>query len=534
MRERALVEAALTLTSALDVEAVCNAVLDVVERVFEAQSAWVLLHDPKSDRLMTMAVRGHGSEAYLGAAVASGEGIVGLAFSSGEPVFVPDVQHEDRWFDPQRLHQSGLPSVVTTPLMHDEDRLGVLGFSSPRFTPEALPSPGDRALFQGLGALASLALRNARLFDEVQDERVRRTRLHRRQKQLREQVGRLREQIREHGGHGRIIGTCEAIANVLEQAQLVAPADTTVLLLGETGTGKELFARVIHDGSRRARQAFLPVNCAAMPTTLLESELFGHEKGAFTGATERKLGRFELAHGGTLFLDEIGDLPHEAQAKLLRVLQDGEVQRIGAVKPLRINVRVIAATNQDLSAGVENGAFRADLYYRLSVFPIRLPPLRDRREDVLPLVTHFVEHFATQLHTAAPAIEPAAIRLLEEYDWPGNVRELQNVIERAVILAAGGAIRPEMLALSRPRVRATPRETTPIAPSESVESRVSPTEDAPATVPLAVAEETAIRRALEATGWRISGRDGAAERLCLKPTTLHAKMKKLGIRRPGR
>jgi transcriptional regulator with GAF, ATPase, and Fis domain len=204
------------------------------------------------------------------------------------------------------------------------------------------------------------------------------------------------------------------------------------------------------------------------------------------------------------------------------------------VKPLRINVRVIAATNQDLSAGVENGAFRADLYYRLSVFPIRLPPLRDRREDVLPLVTHFVEHFATQLHTAAPAIEPAAIRLLEEYDWPGNVRELQNVIERAVILAAGGAIRPEMLALSRPRVRATPRETTPIAPSESVESRVSPTEDAPATVPLAVAEETAIRRALEATGWRISGRDGAAERLCLKPTTLHAKMKKLGIRRPGR
>jgi formate hydrogenlyase transcriptional activator len=306
---------------------------------------------------------------------------------------------------------------------------------------------------------------------------------------------------------------------------MVAAADTTVLLLGETGTGKELFARAIHDGSRRARTVFLPVNCAAMPPTLLESELFGHEKGAFTGATERKPGKFELAHGGTLFLDEIGDLPLDAQAKLLRVLQDGQMHRVGGTKPVSVNVRVIAATNQDLATQMESGGFRPDLFYRLSVFPIRLPPLRDRREDIPLLVRHFVSYFASRQHRPCPTINPAAMQQLQAYNWPGNVRELQNVLERAVLLACGGEILSEMIPDGPPHVGDAPPPAW------------QPEHDAPSlprSLPFAEAERRAILHALQFTGWRISGAGGAAELLKLKPTTLHAKMKKLGICRPGR
>ena len=523
-RERALVDAALRLTSTLDVDVSCEAILDVVERLFDAQCSWILLHDRKSDRLVTTRVRGNGSDAYAGADVSSRDGIVGLAFSSGEAVFVPDVQQEDRWFDPERLHDSGLASVVTSPLVHNGERIGVLGFYSPRFGPQSLPTEADRALLHGVGALASLAIRNARLFVDVQDERTRRARWHEQRRQLRHQVGELREQVRQTAAHGRVIGQSAPILSVLEQAQMVAPADTTVLVLGETGTGKELMARAIHDASRRARRVFVAVNCAALPSTLIESELFGHEKGAFTGAVERKAGKFELADGGTLFLDEIGDLPGDAQAKLLRVLQDGEVQRVGGTKPIRVNVRVIAATNQDLAAQTERGVFRADLFYRLSVFPIELPPLRARREDIPELVRHFVDHFAKRQHTPTPAIHPQSMEDLQAYDWPGNVRELQNVVERAVILAGDAGIHPEMLALSSRIARVEPAS----APA------VSPREETPPSPTLAEAEREAIRCALDATGWRISGPHGAADRLQLKPTTLHAKMKKLGIRRPGR
>ena len=521
--ERALVDAALALTSTLDVEEICNAVLDVVERIFDARAAWILLYDGGSDHLVTAAVRGLGSEAYEGADVPARDGIVGLAFATGETVFVPDVRHEDRWYDPARLHDSGLPSVLTVPLLHQKERIGVLGFHSPRFGAETLPSDADRALLHGLGAMASLGIRNARLFQQVQDERTRRVRLHRQHRQLHQHLGQLREEIRHAGAHGTVIGQSAPIREVLEQAQMVAPGDTTVLLLGETGTGKELVARAIHDASRRARHAFLPVNCAAIAPTLLESELFGHEKGAFTGATERHAGKFELADAGTLFLDEIGELPPDAQAKLLRVLQDGEVHRVGGTKPVRVNVRVIAATNQDLAARTEAGMFRADLFYRLSVFPIQLPPLRDRPDDIPELVAHFVEHFAQRQHTPPPRIHAEASQRLLQYDWPGNVRELQNVIERAVILARGGEIHKELFPLTAPR---TATATPPPA-----QSAPAPPPPAP-NVSLADAERQAIRRALEGTGWRISGRSGAAQLLGLKPTTLHAKMKKLGIRRP--
>ena len=524
--ERALIEAALALTSKLDVEETCNAMLDVVERMFGAQASWILLHDRRSDHLVTMAYRGAGAESYAAVDIPSNRGIVGLAFSTGQPVFVPDVAQEDRWFDPDRVHDSGLPSVFTVPLFYNDERIGALGFYSPRFGPDALPTARDRSLLQGLGAVASLGILNARLFAEIADERTRRVRLSVRQRQLRHEVGHLRSEIRGVLAHGQVVGQSPQLLQVLEQAQVVAPADTTVLLLGETGTGKELFARAIHDGSRRARNVFLPVNCAAMPPTLLESELFGHEKGAFTGATDRKPGKFELAHGGTLFLDEIGDLPQDAQAKLLRVLQDGQVTRVGGTKPVSVNVRLVAATNQDLAERMAQGLFRADLFYRLSVFPICLPPLRDRPDDIPLLVDHFVQHFAARLHTPNPRVLRETMERLRGYDWPGNVREVQNVIERAVLLARGGEITPEMIPLAPPRPSPNPEQ--PAAPRERTP------ESAAGHLPFAEAERRAILDALEATGWRISGPRGAAEVLGLKPTTLHAKMKKLGVRRPGR
>ena len=522
---RALIDAALALTSKPDVEETCNAMLDVVERIFGAHASWILLHDRRSDRLVTMACRGAGADSYAAVEIPADRGIVGLAFSTGQTVFVPDVAQEDRWFDPDRVHDSGLPSVFTVPLFYNDQKLGALGFYSPRFGPDSLPTERDRSLLQGLGALASLGILNARLFEEVADERSRRARSTRKQRQLRHQVGHLRSEILGVLAHGPVIGQSPALVAIFEQAQMVAPADTTVLLLGETGTGKELFARAIHDGSRRARNVFLPVNCAAMPPPLLESELFGHEKGAFTGATDRKPGKFELADHGTLFLDEIGDLPQDAQAKLLRVLQDGQVTRVGGTRPIAVDVRVVAATNQDLAERMQQGLFRADLYYRLSVFPICLPPLRDRADDVPLLVHHFVEHFASRLHTTRPRVAPDVMQRLCGYEWPGNVRELQNVMERAVLLARGGEITVDMVPLTVPRL-----SPAPVTAARLVDPPPAPSAE---HLPFAEAERRAILHALEATGWRISGARGAAEMLGLKPTTLHAKMKKLGIRRPG-
>jgi transcriptional regulator with GAF, ATPase, and Fis domain len=335
----------------------------------------------------------------------------------------------------------------------------------------------------------------------------------------------MREDVRRDG---LLVGTSPALRAALDQVNLVAPRNTTVLLVGETGTGKELVARTIHDTSGRRGEPLVSVNCAAIPESLIESELFGYEKGAFTGAVARTAGKFELADRGTMLLDEVGDLPAAAQAKLLRVLQEREVQRVGATRPVSIDVRVIAATNRDLDECLESGAFRPDLFYRLSVFPIRLPPLRERREDIPMLAMHFAQVFSQQQHKAPPQFAPGVLDQLADYAWPGNIRELQNVIERAVILADGDCLTTELIA---PRAAAAPPAATPAV----VAPEVRATEPRPATViPFFEAERRAIVRALELTGWRISGEGGAADVLGLKPTTLHAKMKKLGIRRPWR
>src|SRR3989475_11567969 len=318
----------------------------------------------------------------------------------------------------------------------------------------------------------------------------------------------LQEEIRSEHNFGEIVGSSPALLDVLRQVEQTAKIDSARLIRGETGTGQELIARAIHNLSGRKDRVLVKVNCSAIPAGLIESELFGHERGAFTGALTRKIGRFELADGATIFLDEIGDLPLDLQAKLLRVLQEGEFERLGSTRTMKVNVRVIAATNRDLEKAMQNGGFRHDLYYRLNVFPIQLPTLRERKEDIPLLVRHFVRTYATKMGKKPETIAQATMQALQEYPWPGNIRELANVIERGVILSPGS-----LLELGEWR-------TNPWA---------APGSDQVPT--LEELERQHIISVLDQTGWRVSGEKGAAKLLGLKPTTLEARMKKLGITR---
>ena len=304
-----------------------------------------------------------------------------------------------------------------------------------------------------------------------------------------------------------IVGRSPAFASVLNQIGIIAKSDSVTLIQGETGTGKEVIARAIHNQSLRNRGPFVKLNCAAIPSTLLESELFGHERGAFTGAIAQTMGRFQQADNGTLFLDEIGDLPLELQPKLLRALQEQEFERLGSGRTIRVNVRVVAATNQDLAQLVSDRQFRADLYYRLNVIPIFLPPLRERRADIPSLVEHFVRKFSTRLNKEIDTIPEEVMEFLKCHDWPGNIRELQSFIERAVVLSPGSVLRPTLTALKQ----ITKRQLA----------------TAPRT--LAAAERDHILEVLEQTDWLIGGQEGAAVRLGLPRTTLIHKMRKLGI-----
>jgi formate hydrogenlyase transcriptional activator len=523
--ERALVDAALALSERLDVAQTCDAALGVMARVFEVSSAWILLRDSSTNELVTAAVRGPGADTFANARIPCGRGIAGLAFRGRETVFVPDAKRENRWFDPERVHRSGLRSVFTIPLVVKSDAIGVVGLDSPLFTAATPPGGSDVARLRAIAAIAAAEIWNARQVEALEADRARLERLLRERRALRSEVSDLRRQVREARSLDALVGESRPFRDVLSQVELVAPADSTVLLVGETGTGKELIARALHDRSRRSARPFIAVNCAALPETLVESELFGYERGAFTGALTRKPGKFELADQGTLFLDEVGDLPGQAQAKVLRVLQEREVQRVGGTRPESVDVRLIAATNQDLTDGVESGRFRADLFYRLNVFPVRIPALRERRGDIPLLAHHFVRRFAERQHKTTPRLARAALERLVAYSWPGNIRELQNVLERAVILCVDSVIGPDLITL-RPAVNPRVRHLDP-SPQRN------PGEPQGTVIRFSDAERQAILRALELSGWRISGRSGAADILGLKPTTLHAKMRKLGIRRPS-
>jgi formate hydrogenlyase transcriptional activator len=363
-------------------------------------------------------------------------------------------------------------------------------------------SEDDERLLTIIADQVALAVDNVLVHDEVRDLKLR----------LAQEKLYLEDEIQSERNFKDIVGESAALRRVLQQAETVAPTGSTVLIYGETGTGKELIARIIHDLGTRRANAFIRLNCAAIPTGLLESELFGHERGAFTGAIAQRIGRFELAHNGTIFLDEVGEIPLELQTKLLRVLQEREFERLGSSRVIRSDARLVAATNRDLTGAVEQQQFRADLFYRLNVFPIRVPALRERPEDIALLVRHFAGQFARRMGKTIAMIPSEAMETLTRYSWPGNIRELQNLIERAVILSRGAVLQVPIQDLF----------SSPQHPCGSVMPRT-----------MEEAERAHILATLEETRWVLSGPCGAATRLDMNRSTLQFRMKKLGIARPA-
>ncbi len=414
------------------------------------------------------------------------------------------------------LRKEGIQTVACVPLTTHGQTFGSLNLASRRsdgFTAQ------DFELLQQVAAQIAIAVENALAFKEIDalKDKLAVEKLY------------LEEEIRSEFNFEEIIGESTALKRALAQVQLAAPAGTTVLLLGETGTGKELFARAIHNLSPRRDRTFVKINCAAIPSGLLESELFGHERGAFTGAINQKVGRFELADRGTLFLDEVGDIPLELQPKLLRVLQEQEFERLGSSRTQRVDVRVVAATNQDLAKLVAERSFRSDLFYRLNVFPIQIPSLRERSEDIPLLVSYFVQTFSRRQNKEVEYIPADVMDALTHYPWPGNVRELENLIERAVLLSPGKELRIPLSELKSNA--ASVAGADPASPFASFTSSSSASQAQPIST-LEEAERQHILRALKQTQWRIAGPKGAANLLGMKRTTLQARMRKLGIRRP--
>lgn len=413
---------------------------------------------------------------------------------------------------PSPIGDKAMVSVIALPLPQND---GCLVAGSRRGT---FPTWSESML---LSAAVNQAALWVRLTRQLLDARRVEAKLAERESshlQLEDENAYLREQVEVALAFGGIVGQSKALHHILAEVELVAPTDATVLVLGESGTGKELLAREIHQRSRRAAHPLIKVNCSAIPREMFESEFFGHVRGAFTGAVRDRPGRFKLADAGTIFLDEVGDLPLDLQPKLLRVLQEGQYERVGDDTTRSIDVRVIAATNRDLSDDVKAGRFREDLYYRLSVFPIRIPPLRDRKEDIAPLAAHFISLVSKDIGVPEAHLNEQQVAALKNYDWPGNVRELQNVIERAVILARGGELRPEQVLVARGQERRASQPSHPPA------SEVLSDEE------LRRRERANLIAALAKTSGRIYGVGGAAELLGLKPSTLQSRLRALGIR----
>jgi len=412
----------------------------------------------------------------------------------------------------KKLRTEGLTSICCVPLISKGEAFGSLNLASKRldsFTPQEVELLGQ------VGAQVAIAVKNALAFKEIDalKDKLAVEKLY------------LEEEIRSEFNFEEIIGESAALRRALGQVELAAPASTTVLLRGETGTGKELFARAIHNLSPRQDRTFVKVNCAAIPAGLLESELFGHERGAFTGAIAQKVGRFELADRGSIFLDEVGDIPLELQPKLLRVLQEQEFERLGSNQTQRVDVRVVAATNADLSRLVADKMFRNDLYYRLNVFPIQIPALRERREDIPLLVRYFVQKFSQRFNKTVIYVPADAMDALTNYAWPGNVRELENLLERAVLLSPGKELRIPLSEL-KSNLSISSAESAAASAVREASAAITPVGT------LEEAERQHIMRALRQTQWRIAGPRGAAIVLGMKRTTLQARMRKLGIRRP--
>jgi formate hydrogenlyase transcriptional activator len=500
-RLRLLLEVNNALVSTLDLRQLLAAISACLRRVMNHDYASLGLYEPAARQVRLQALdfpqgKGllHEEMVFPVEGTPSGEVI-----STRKPLIISGA-NLDR-YEPSvsgLFIAEGLRSGCIVPLITANRTLGTLSLSSLRasaFTQE------DVDLLMRVANQVAIAIENALAYREIAELK----------NKLAEEKLYLEEEIRTEYTFEEIVGESPALKRVLSQVETVAPTDSSVLILGETGTGKEVIARAIHNLSPRRERTFVKINCAAIPAGLLESELFGHEKGAFTGAIAQNTGRFELAHRGTLFLDEVGDIPLELQPKLLRVLQEKEFERLGSTRTLHVDVRVVAASNRDLTQMVEDRLFRSDLYYRLNVFPIVVPPLRERAEDIPLLVRYFAQKHARRMDRRIETIPAEEMEALTRYPWPGNVRELENLIERAVILSRGPTLHVPL-----PEVRAS-GETPASSP-----------------VTLEAAEREHILRALNDTNWVIAGPGGAAARLGMKRTTLQSRMAKLGVSRPGR
>jgi formate hydrogenlyase transcriptional activator len=517
-RARALLEINNLMISNLTQDALFRAIAQAVRRVIPFDRTALCLHDSARDVLRVAIVESSlpVTRFTVGMEFAVTDTHMGQVFRSQRPLLRGDIEVEHE-YPLERINVAdGVHSLLVVPLIVRGASIGTLGVSS---TAPGQYTMADAVFLQEVANQVAMAVQNMKAYEEIsvayEEISVLKARLERENAYLQEEIG------TEHH-FGEMIGSSPALFEVMRHVERVAPTDATVLISGETGTGKELVARAIHARSGRSGRPLVKVNCGAISAGLVESELFGHMKGAFTGALERRLGRFEVADGGTIFLDEIGELPLDTQVKLLRVLQEGEFEPVGASTPSLADVRVIAATNRDLEDAVRSGRFRADLFYRLNVFPIRTPPLRERVEEIPQLVAFFVGRFARRFGKTAERLSPETMDRLVSYPWPGNVRELQNVVERAVILATGPTleIEPDLLRTGK---------------DIGHESKASPPRPEPSghglEAVLKDVETRHVRAALEQAGWVIEGARGAARILGLHPNTLRSRIDKLGIRR---
>lgn len=493
-RLRTLLELTNAVVSRLDLRELFTAIAASLRQLFQCEYASLSLHEPESGRMRIQALDFPAGKGVIHEemTIPMDASPAGRAFRRREPLLLDRAELES--FGQTAIEAEGLRSALCLPLLSPSGPLGTLNLASLR---ESAFSQEDVDFLRRVADQIAIAVENALAYRRIEQQKAR----------LAEEKLYLEDEIRDAHGLDEIVGESAAWRSVVDQIRQVAPSDSTVLLLGETGTGKELLARLTHQLSSRRARTFVKLNCSAIPTGLLEAELFGHEKGAFTGAISRRIGRFELADQGTLFLDEIGDIPLELQPKLLRVLQERELERLGSTQTLRVDVRLIAATNRDLAAMVAERQFRTDLYYRVNIIPIRVPPLRERPEDIPLLARYFAQKHAARVNKRIEAVPPESMQAMLRYRWPGNVRELENLIERAVILSPGASLHVPLSELQTPAIQS--------APSTS----------------LVDIERQHILQVLSETGWRISGPAGAAARLGMKRTTLQSRMQKLGIRR---
>jgi len=515
-RNRTLLEINNAIITSLSQEALLRSVSEAIHRVVPFDRAAISLYVPEKDSFRYLAVQSRSVSEFFRAGLEFGseETVGGWVLEHQRVCLRRDLETEQRYSNDRRLVAEGMRSDCLAPLIVGGKFIGTLNVGS---NTVGQYSDADAAFLQEVANQVALAIENMKAYEEIAGLKAR----------LEEENIYLREEIRREHNFEEIVGNSPNLLELLRQVEQVAATDSSVLISGETGTGKELIARAIHNRSARMARPLVKVNCGAIPAGLVESELFGHVKGAFTGALQSRTGRFELANGGTIFLDEVVELPLETQVKLLRVLQEQEFEPVGSDRTIRVDVRVIAATNRDLDEAVRGGRFRSDLYYRLNVVPLTVPPLRERREDIPQLVLFFLDRYSRRFSKKINAVSQDAMERFVGYAWPGNIRELQNVIERAVVLSSGSTLRLDY-DLELPRdsnVRGLSLENTPVTALPSVRARSG-------LASLAEVERTHILTVLEQAGGVIEGTKGAARILNMHPNTLRHRMKKLGIKRP--